>query len=90
MKAAPAMQSGQRRVRAMAGSRFKKNFWLLTMVLPGAVWLLLLRYLPMFGVADEAYAVGNAVPEAKAAATGVIGSNVELGVARFLRTRAEA
>ena len=46
--------------------------------------------LPMFGVADEAYAVGNAVPEAKAAATGVIGSNVELGVARFLRTRAEA
>ena len=27
-----------------------KNFWLLTMTLPGAVWLLLIRYLPMLGV----------------------------------------
>lgn len=31
-------------------SKSKKNFWLTTMVLPGAVWLLLIRYLPMFGV----------------------------------------
>lgn len=28
----------------------KKNFWLDTMVAPGAVWLLLVRYLPMFGI----------------------------------------
>lgn len=28
----------------------KKNLILLTMVLPGAIWLILLRYLPMFGV----------------------------------------
>ena len=28
----------------------KKNFWLTTMLLPGAVWLLLLRYLPMLGI----------------------------------------
>ncbi len=27
-----------------------KDFWLLTMVLPGAIWLLLIRYLPMLGV----------------------------------------
>lgn len=31
-------------------SKSKKTFWLTTMVLPGAVWLLLIRYLPMFGV----------------------------------------
>ena len=28
----------------------RKNFWLTTMVLPGAIWLLLIRYLPMLGV----------------------------------------
>lgn len=28
----------------------KKAFWLTTMMIPGAVWLLLIRYLPMFGV----------------------------------------
>ncbi len=33
-----------------AVSRKKKTFWLTTMMLPGAVWLLLIRYLPMFGV----------------------------------------
>ena len=27
-----------------------KNLWLLTMVAPGAIWLLLIRYLPMLGV----------------------------------------
>lgn len=31
-------------------SKGKKTFWLCTMVLPGAIWLLLIRYLPMFGV----------------------------------------
>lgn len=44
--------------------------------------------LPMFSVADEAYAVGNAVKEAKRAASGVIGRNTECGVAKFLMTRA--
>ncbi len=37
------------RKRAKAGA-WKKNLWLTTMVLPGAVWLLLIRYLPMFGI----------------------------------------
>ena len=46
-----------------------------------------LNDLPMFRVADECYAVANARPELKAAATGVIGSNVEMGVPRFLRSR---
>ncbi|MDO5436102.1 MAG: ABC transporter permease subunit [Clostridia bacterium] len=32
-----------------SGSR-KKNLWLTTMVLPGAIWLLLIRYLPIFGI----------------------------------------
>ena len=32
-----------------SGSR-KRNFWLTTMVLPGAIWLLLIRYLPIFGI----------------------------------------
>lgn len=50
MRAASEVKPGQRRRAAMTGSRFQKNFWLLTMVLPGAVWLLLLRYLPMFGI----------------------------------------
>lgn len=38
---------------------FKKTFALLTMVLPGAVWLLVIRYLPMFGIiiAFKKYAV---------------------------------
>ena len=37
------------RRRVSPGNR-KKTFWLDTMVLPGAVWLLLIRYLPMFGI----------------------------------------
>ena len=40
--------------------------------------------LDMFHIADEAYAVENAVPELKAAATAVIGSNDEDGVAKWL------
>ena len=42
----------------------------------------------MFAAADEAYAVSNAIDEVKAAATGVIGSNDEDSVARFI-ARAE-
>ena len=40
--------------------------------------------IPMFEVADECYAMDNAVPELKRIATGVIGSNVEDGVAKWL------
>ena len=40
--------------------------------------------LDMFHAADEAYAVENAVPELKAAATAVIGSNDDDGVAKWL------
>lgn len=38
----------------------------------------------MFGIADECYAVENAVPELKACATGIIPGNDEDGVARWL------
>ena len=41
----------------------------------------------MFEFADEAYAMANAVEELKAIATGVIGSNDEDGVARWLAER---
>ena len=40
--------------------------------------------LPMFRVSDECYAVSNAAEELKAAATGIIASNEEDGVARWL------
>ena len=40
--------------------------------------------LPMFKISDECYAVENAVEELKQAATGVIGSNEEEGVKRWL------
>ncbi len=43
--------------------------------------------LPMFRISDECYAVENAVPKLKQAATGVIRSNNEDGVARFLAER---
>lgn len=40
--------------------------------------------LPMFEISDECYAVSNAVQELKAAATGIIASNEQDGVARWL------
>ena len=40
--------------------------------------------LPMFEISDECYAVSNAVDELKAAATGIIESNEEDGVANWL------
>lgn len=43
--------------------------------------------LPLFRAADECYAPENAMPEVKAAADGIIGSNEGDGVARFLLAR---
>lgn len=43
--------------------------------------------IPMFEVSDEAYAVENAAEELKALATGVIGSNENDGVAKWLEQR---
>jgi Cof subfamily protein (haloacid dehalogenase superfamily) len=43
-----------------------------------------LNDLPMFGAADEAYAVANAAPEVLASATDVIGANTEDGVLHHL------
>ena len=43
-----------------------------------------LNDVPMFRIADEAYAVENARPEAKEAATGILGKNDEDAVAKFL------
>ena len=45
--------------------------------------------LPMFSVADDAYAVANASEELKAAATAVIPSNEEDGVVKWLLENAE-
>ena len=41
--------------------------------------------MPMFRIADEAYAVANAIPELKKLATAVIGTNEEDAVAEFLK-----
>lgn len=43
--------------------------------------------IPMFKIADESFAVENALPELKQYATGVIGSNEEDGVANLLKER---
>lgn len=36
--------------KTIVSAKKKKTFMLLTMVAPGAIWLILLRYLPMFGI----------------------------------------
>ena len=41
-------QAARKPVMGSAGR--KKTLWLLTMVAPGAIWLILIRYLPMFGI----------------------------------------
>ncbi len=41
--------------------------------------------IPMFEISDECYAVENAVAELKAAATGIIDSNENDGVANWLK-----
>lgn len=43
--------------------------------------------IPMFEISEECYAVANAVPELKACATGVIASNDEDGVAKWLEAK---
>ena len=40
----------QQTVRVPRSRTAGKTFWLTTMMLPAAVWLLLIRYLPMFGI----------------------------------------
>ena len=45
--------------------------------------------LPMFEASDECYAVANAVDELKAVATGIIESNVDDGVAKWLLEHVE-
>ena len=42
--------------------------------------------MPMFKAADRCYAVGNAIPELKAAADGVIGTNECYGVTEFMQS----
>lgn len=45
--------------------------------------------IPMFRISDECYAVENAVPELKRAATGIVDSNDRDGVAKWLARNAE-
>ena len=49
-----------------------------------------LNDLPMFSIADEAYAVANALDVVKEAATKVIGSNDEDAVAEYLSAVAQS
>ena len=44
--------------------------------------------IPMFRISDECYAVEHAMDELKAVATGIIGSNENDGVARWLLRQA--
>ena len=44
-----ARRADNRLSRTASASR-KKTFWLTTMMLPATIWLLLIRYLPMFGI----------------------------------------
>lgn len=44
--------------------------------------------IPMFRISDECYAVANAVTELKEIATGIIDSNEEDGVAKWLAAHA--
>ena len=46
---AGSAKTGARPRRSSLAAK-KKTFWLTTMMLPGVVWLLLVRYLPMFGI----------------------------------------
>ena len=43
----------------------------------------------MFRIADEAYAVANALEEVKQVATAVIGSNEEDAVAKFIKGQSD-
>ena len=69
--------------KAQAALRLKKDLGCGRLVAFGDA----MNDLPLFAAADEAYAVANAMDPVKAAATGIIGSNEENGVARFLLER---
>ena len=45
-----AASSVRKKHTSINGANRKKTFFLCTMVAPGALWLLLVRYLPMFGI----------------------------------------
>ena len=45
-----AASSVRKKHTSINGTNRKKTFFLCTMVAPGALWLLLVRYLPMFGI----------------------------------------
>lgn len=46
-----------------------------------------LNDLPLFAIADQAYAVANSTPEVKSQATAIIGSNTDEGVAAWLEAQ---
>lgn len=71
--------------KAQAAQRLKESLGCSRLVAFGDA----VNDLPLFAAADERYAVANAIEELKAAATGIIGSNEEDGVARFLLKRQE-
>lgn len=75
--------TSQEATKAQAALRLKRELGFDRLVAFGDA----MNDLPLFEAADECYAPENAMPEVKAAATGIIGSNEEDGVARFLLAR---
>ena len=85
---APEVYSGDVWLEIMPKSASKASAVLQLKALTGADRVVVfgdgMNDMPMFEVADECYAVGNAVDALKKAATGVIGKNTEDGVAKWL------
>lgn len=75
--------TSEQATKAQAALRLKRELGCARLVAFGDA----MNDLPLFAAADESYTVANALPQVKEAATAVIGSNQEDGVARFLTER---
>ncbi|MCI9257220.1 HAD family hydrolase [Acutalibacter sp.] len=75
--------TSEQATKAQAALRLKQELGCARLVAFGDA----MNDLPLFRAAEESYATANAMPQVKAAATAVIGSNEEDGVARFLLER---
>ena len=75
--------TSEQATKAQAALRLKQELGCTRLVAFGDA----MNDLPLFQAAEESYATANAMPQVKAAATAVIGSHEEDGVARFLLER---
>ena len=94
VKTAPclaAIATGCEKVHALFPALFPEQFHCRSFIVPCSrlvVFVDGMNDLEMFGIADEAYATENVVPELKQIATGVIGNNDEDAVAHWLEENA--